>query len=324
MADGGRPRCPDQLACRWVAPAVAGPARGRPSNRARHSRSRPRRRCGGTAGPACPPRGAGAAPSTTPLGCPLAPANPSRSQWQRSSSMPTSGRPAPTHSGGTSNALLVGLAAHLAQRMGRVTADGSVLMKMPVNERTAGDTRANAVSQCHPSRSTPHLRRRSCARSGPQLKQALTSHQEQRDDERAVEYFIPLLGLLPKRLARLVDNTVVSSNLGVINPAVTRPDGTDAALWAARLSYRGVTKALMHRLGGVLCVLSGTALGQVFVSATIYQPGYTNSNQALRQDLSNALNERRPSHQRRYASARWSTRWTQTVWVSSSIRWSTR
>jgi diacylglycerol O-acyltransferase len=41
----------------------------------------------------------------------------------------------------------------------------------------------------------------------------------------------------------------------------------------------------------VLYVLSGTAQGQVFVSVTAYQPGYTNSNEALRQDLSNALND---------------------------------
>ena len=48
--------------------------------------------------------------------------------------------------GGTSNTLLAGLAARLAQRVGRVTADGSVTLGMPVNLRTAGDTRANAVT----------------------------------------------------------------------------------------------------------------------------------------------------------------------------------
>jgi hypothetical protein len=47
-----RPRRPDQLACRRIAPAVAGPARGRPPNRARHPRYRPRRRRRGTVGPA--------------------------------------------------------------------------------------------------------------------------------------------------------------------------------------------------------------------------------------------------------------------------------
>jgi len=192
--------------------------------------------------------------------------------------------------GGTSNTLLAGLAAHLASRMGRVTADGSVLMKMPVNERAAGDTRANAVRDLtvmvDPAPATTDLREIRAA-----VKQALIDHQAQRDDERAVESFVPLLRLLPKRLVRLVDNTVISSNIGVVNPAVTRPDGTDAYIFASRLSYRGVTKALMDCLGGVLYVLSGTAQGQVFVSVTAYQPGYTNSNEALRLNLSNALNE---------------------------------
>jgi diacylglycerol O-acyltransferase len=234
--------------------------------------------------------GAGAAPYTTPLRLPsgvdesltppMATVFVGADEWE-----------ARAHAlGGTSNALLVGLAAHLAQRMGRVTADGSVLMNVPINERTAGDTRANAVGHLtvtvDPTPATTDLRGIRAA-----VKQALISHRELRDDERAVMSFVPLLRLLPKRLVRLVDNTVVSSNIGVIDPAVTRADGTEADFWASRVSYRGVTKALAHRLGGVLCVLSGTAQGQVFVSATIYQPGYTNSNEALRQDLSNALND---------------------------------
>ena len=41
---GFRPRRPHQLACRRLTPAVASTARGRPSNRARHPRCRPRRR----------------------------------------------------------------------------------------------------------------------------------------------------------------------------------------------------------------------------------------------------------------------------------------
>src|SRR6185503_20387174 len=43
--------------------------------------------------------------------------------------------------GGTSNTLLAGLAARLAERVGRVAADGSVTLAMPVNERVADDTR---------------------------------------------------------------------------------------------------------------------------------------------------------------------------------------
>src|SRR5262249_6779555 len=47
--------------------------------------------------------------------------------------------------GGTSNALLAGVAARLAERAGRVTADGFVTLALPVNERADGDTRANAI-----------------------------------------------------------------------------------------------------------------------------------------------------------------------------------
>ncbi|OMC18385.1 wax ester/triacylglycerol synthase domain-containing protein [Mycobacterium sp. SP-6446] len=235
-------------------------------------------------------KGAAATPATTPLRLPTR-ADESLTPPMTTIFVDADEWEARAHAlGGTSNALLVGVAAQLAQRIGRVTADGSVLMKMPVNERTAGDTRANAVSHLtvtvDPAPATTDLREVRAA-----IKQALIDHHEMRDDERAVMSFVPLLRLLPKRLARLVDNTVVSSNLGAIDPAVVRPDGTPATLWASRVSHRGVTKALMHRLGGVLYVLSGIARGQVFISASVYQPGYANSNEALRQDLSEVLHD---------------------------------
>ncbi|KUH80907.1 MULTISPECIES: wax ester/triacylglycerol synthase domain-containing protein [unclassified Mycobacterium] len=192
--------------------------------------------------------------------------------------------------GGTSNALLAGLAANLAQRKGRVTADGSVLMKLLVNERVAGDTRANAISSLtvtvDPASATTDLRETRAA-----VKKALTSHQELRGDERAVMSFVPLLGLLPKRLVRLFDKTVVVSSMGAVEPAVIRPDGTDADLFGARVSYPTVSKALMDSMGGVLYVLSATTQRQVSVTVTAYEPGCTNSNESLRQDLSSALND---------------------------------
>ncbi len=55
--------------------------------------------------------------------------------------------------------------------------------------------------------------------------------------------------------------------------------------------YPGVTKATMHRLGGLLALLSGRAHGQVFVSVLAYQPGRPNSNDDLRQDLSSTLSD---------------------------------
>jgi hypothetical protein len=191
--------------------------------------------------------------------------------------------------GGTSNALLAGLAARLAQRVGRVTADGSVVLRMPVNERAARDTRANANSNVYitvdPAPATTDLREIRAA-----IKQTLIRHREVPDEEQAMLSLVPLL---PKRLVRVAGSAtgVVSSNLGVINSAASRPDGTDADYFAVKLLYRGVTKAMVYRFGGLLFLDSGRACGQVFVSVTAYHPGCLNSNDGLRQDLSSALND---------------------------------
>jgi hypothetical protein len=47
----------------------------------------------------------------------------------------------------------------------------------------------------------------------------------------------------------------------------------------------------MDRFGGMLSLASGRANGQVFVSVVAYQPGRPNSNDGLRRDLSDALND---------------------------------
>jgi hypothetical protein len=196
--------------------------------------------------------------------------------------------------GGTSNAMLAGLAARLAQRAGRVTADGSVALTLPVNERTTGDTRANAITNVDltidPAPATTDLREIRAA-----IKQALIRRQEVPNDRWAL---LPLAPLAPQWLVRRMVSvsagsatSVVSSNLGVVNPAAYRPDGTDADYFAMKSLGPGVTKAIMHRLGGLLVLVSGRAQGRVFVSVLGYQPGRPNSNDDLRRDLLSAIND---------------------------------
>jgi hypothetical protein len=196
--------------------------------------------------------------------------------------------------GGTGNTLLAGFAARLAQRVGRVNGDGSATPSIPVNERTAGDTRANAITNVDitvdPAPATTDLREIRAA-----TKQALIRHQEVPDERWAL---LPLVPLLPQRLVRRLvgvatggTTNVVSSNLGVVNPAANRPDGTDADHFAMKSLYPGVTTAIMQRTGGVLALLSGRSHGQVFVSVLAYQPDRPNSNDVLRQDLSSVLSE---------------------------------
>jgi len=197
--------------------------------------------------------------------------------------------------GGTSNTLLAGLAARLAERMGRVAADGSVNLAMPVNERVADDTRANAVAMVDitvdPAPASTDLRQIRAA-----TKQALIRHREVPDERQDL---LPLVPLLPRRVTRRmasvatggVTNVVVSSNLGATPPAVNQPDGTDASHVALLSRYPGVTKAMIHQLGGLLVVHSARVHNQVFVSVLGYQPGRPNSNDDLRRDLSRALSD---------------------------------
>jgi hypothetical protein len=195
--------------------------------------------------------------------------------------------------GGTSNALLAGLAADVAQRVGRVTAgEKSVALAIPVNERTDGDTRANAVTNVDvtvdPTDASSDLTQIRAA-----IKQALIRHREVPDERWAL---LPIAPLLPKRLVkRMVSvasggtSSVVSSNLGDVDPAANRPDGTDADYFTMRSLYPGITRATMHRAGGVLAFLSGRINGRVFVSALGYLPGQPNSDDALQQTLSSTL-----------------------------------
>jgi hypothetical protein len=195
--------------------------------------------------------------------------------------------------GGTSNALLAGLAARLAQRVGRVVADGSVNVGMPVNERAPGDTRANAVTNVDivvDPALAPDLREVRAA-----IKQALTRHQDLPDERWAL---LPLVPWIPKRVFRRLisvatgsSNAVVSSNLGAIDAAANRPDGTDADYFAMKSLYPGVTSATMRRTNGVLALLAGRARGQVFVSFLSYEPGRLNSNDALMRHISSTMSD---------------------------------
>jgi len=196
--------------------------------------------------------------------------------------------------GGTSNTLFTALAGRLAQRVGRVTADGSVSLTMAINERTAGDTRANAITNVDftvdPAPATTDLREIRAA-----TKRALIRSQQQPDERWTL---LPLVPLVPERLGKRwvgaatnSATSVGSSNIGAVNPAVNRPDGTDADHFVMRSLSARMTKAMMHQLGGLLSLLSGKAHGWVFVSVVAHQPDGPNSNYELQQHISSVLGE---------------------------------
>ena len=135
--------------------------------------------------------------------------------------MPTSGTPAQTSLGGTSNTLLAGLAARLAQRVGRVTADGSVTLAYARQRRTAGDTRANAITNVDitvdPAPAAADLRDIRAA-----IKQALIRSKEVPNERWAV---LPLVPLLPQWLVRRW-----SASPPAVRPASSHP----TSAWSTR------------------------------------------------------------------------------------------
>jgi hypothetical protein len=196
--------------------------------------------------------------------------------------------------GGTGNGLFVALAARLAQRVDRVAADGSVAVTMAINERTEGDTRANAIKNVDftvdPTPVTTDL---SGIRAA--TKQALTRSRREPDVRWTL---LPLVPLVPERLGKqwvgAATNsaaTVGSSNIGAVEPAVNRPDGTDADHFVIRSLSARMTTGMMHQLGGLLSMLSGRMNGRVFVSVVSYDPGGINSDDILQQHISSVLDE---------------------------------
>jgi hypothetical protein len=83
--------------------------------------------------------------------------------------------------------------------------------------------------------------------------------------------------------------TVCSSNLGDVAAATSRPDGTAADSFSMRSLYPRVSRATMHRAGGVLALLSGRVDGKVFVSVLAYDPARPGSNQQLREAIFSTL-----------------------------------
>ena len=167
-------------------------------------------------------------------------------------------------------------------------------LAIPVNERTDGDTRANAITSVEitvdPAGAPADLREIRAA-----IKQALIRHEEFPDERLAL---LPLAPLMPRWLVRRMAGVALggattsgSSNLGAVSPPANRPDGTDADHFAVRLLVPGVTRATVHQTAGLLGLLSGRAHGRVFVSVVAYEVGGPNSNDILRQHISGVLRD---------------------------------
>jgi hypothetical protein len=198
--------------------------------------------------------------------------------------------------GGNSYSLLAGLAAKLAERIGRLRADdGAVSLIIPISDRTEDDTRANAMPFAKVSIDpTPVTTDLSGARVA--IRQALKTLREVPDETLQL---LPLIQLIPKRAVNRMadvylgsgDLPVSCSNLGDIDPAVGRPDGTDAEYVILRGLNQHVARRDLERGYGQLSLVSGRIGGKVSITVGAYQPGGKNSKPHLRELAARTLAE---------------------------------
>ncbi|WP_232374962.1 hypothetical protein [Mycolicibacterium mengxianglii] len=194
--------------------------------------------------------------------------------------------------GGSGNSLFAAVAARLAVAHGRVGDGNEALLSWPVSDRVAGDTRANALTAVMlPVDAAEVTTSLAGVRSG--MKAALTALPETSKELLAPLGMVPVT---PKFLLRRIEMMVGKigdptgcSNVGDLDPAVNRPDGTDAAWMAFRSLEPQITASMLDRTRGYLYAGSGRVHGQVFVSVGAWVAGGSNTKERLRESLAQAV-----------------------------------
>lgn len=174
--------------------------------------------------------------------------------------------------GGTSNSLLAGVAARLGERLGRVAGDGTATLFCPVSERSEDDTRGNALTYAVVT-VDPTCAARDLADVRSRIKQALVELATNPNESLAL---LPLASMIPNWLGRRLVGlwpgsgaaVIGCSNVGELDSAVNRPDGTDADYLSVRLVWDGTPKSTMGLMGGKLFLLSGRVNGKVSIAIT--------------------------------------------------------
>jgi hypothetical protein len=198
--------------------------------------------------------------------------------------------------GGNPFSLMAGFAARLGARMGRQRAeDGAVSLLIPISERVDNDSRANAVSldgiAVDPGPVTTDL---TPARTT--IREGLRRRREQPDETLELE---PLIPFVPKVAVRrgadalfgFSDMPVSCTNLGDLDPAFSRLDGTDCDYLMLRGINGRVPRRLLEQRRGLLTVATGRYCGKVSITVVGYQPGADNTKASLRAVVSGVLAE---------------------------------
>ncbi|MFM8302738.1 MAG: hypothetical protein ACKOA9_00340, partial [Actinomycetota bacterium] len=189
--------------------------------------------------------------------------------------------------GGTGNTLRLGLTTHAAAVLGRVDAQGRVVLSIPVSDRAPGDSRANAVVpltlQVDPEGVTEDLGGLRAAFS-----QGLAGVRAQDGTAGNAMDVLALVPFVPRSVARRLEaalwdagSAVYFTHLGRLDPAVLRPWGVDAIAMTLG-GNEAVPAERRLRSGGALAVLSWVVGGRVGIGLGGRQAGVVENRDQMR------------------------------------------
>ncbi|WP_254902417.1 hypothetical protein [Mycobacterium simiae] len=195
---------------------------------------------------------------------------------------------------GSGNSLFVAYMAALAQRVGRVHADGkSVTVVLPLSDRGVDDDRANALTSITLTVDGRRLDEDLTAVRAD-IRNRLSSLGTQPHEMLAG---LPLVPFTPRWLARRAEAIAMAadrlpvgcSNMGRFDAAVARIDGDAATNMSIRLVEPGITCHRIEQVGGQLFGATGTVNGDRFIAVAAYQRAVDNSAAATRELACDAL-----------------------------------
>lgn len=198
--------------------------------------------------------------------------------------------------GGTSNVMVAAVAAALGERLGRVQADGSVNLSIPVNTRESmDDLRGNVLSAV-----TINVDPKPLATDLTPLRATLREAYKAKDENPpSVIQALPLVPFVPAWLLRRLEGAALNaevqtmgcSNSGDVPEPLLAIDGAPAQCAYGQYMEPGRTTEELIKMAGQGFIGSSTSGGWTILSGVAYRPGEDNSDEALKQMLVEILVE---------------------------------
>ncbi|MGB8402565.1 MAG: hypothetical protein WCE30_00655, partial [Mycobacterium sp.] len=198
--------------------------------------------------------------------------------------------------GGNHHSLVAAFAARLAMNLGRFDESvGVVPLIVPIDDRSPGDNRANAVLLGN-ARIDPRGVTQDLSGTRAIMREAIRQMHEEPDERYEV---LPLTPFVPKRaVTRTADlavgfgeQPVSCSNVGNAPEPVASPDGTRAEYMMARGVDGQISRDVLEHRHGLLTVIVMRVNGKVAMPVIGYQPGAVNTKDQLRKHAEETLAE---------------------------------